>query len=425
MPEPTPIRPGAADRFQKYGLGWRFTTDDGILISVDYLKRRGDELHGQVTIESRRPGEAGHIHEASHNFTSLSARAHLIKHLLGRVPDVNWAEVLEQFCVGVCRRYNQGEPFIKIGRRPRSEARIEWVVEDLVPKGAMTWWYGARGSCKSQTAALMAICLSEGIPFLDSYVPDRLRVGILDWEDHDTTWEMYLQWIARGLDIEPPEIAYRHCTVPIVRQINTLAKLIDGEGLDVLITDSFGGAGGPASEHAGFEEIALNFSAAAKELDRTFVVIDHVSQANRLNPKAPADPIGSQQKLAQARAGYELRMEKEPGAAQAHVGIFDRKHQMVKPMGVLARWDKDAESLTFETEDLLATNTEMVANAVAPIERILFQLKAGRRTVKELAERLTISEKAIAVALRRAEVQERVVELPDGAWGLMARSYVG
>ncbi len=424
MAEPTPLRPQTG--IQKCGLGWRWETTEGLILSVDYVKRRGDELHGWLTIESAAP--AGRIHKASFNFSSFTTRGSLAKHLAGRAPSHDWPSILEAFCEGIMDRSSDGDDFARLEPPGATGAGDvpEWAIEELVPKNALTWWYGARGSCKSQTAALMAVCLSHGVPFLDEFCPpDKLRVGILDYEDSKGKWEGYIKQICAGLDLDWPEIVYRTCKVPLVRQVHNVARLVDGEGLDVLINDSFAMAGGAASEHVGWEEIALGFCAAAKEIGRTWLVIDHISQQSRMNPHLPADPGGSGQKLAQARAGYELRMEKEHGSPEAHIGIFDRKHGMHKPIGVKAVWDREAGTLTFNRELLESTNTKLAADALPLAERVLWVLKGGAMKLGELAHRLGATEPAVGKALGSGQMRERVTKLPDGRWGLSAQEIYG
>lgn len=410
----TQIGEPPAPSFRKNGLGWLWDIED-YTFSVDYIKRHGEDLHGVLTIESKRPGELGLVHEASQNFSGLNARRALAKHLQERIDDMPWMTLVEQFSVGLMRRANKGADPIKIGNRPEDETVTEWVVHDLIPKQAMTWWYGARASCKSQTAALMAVSLAQGEPFLDKFTTGA-RVGILDYEDNDRKWEHYLQIISRGLDVDTPDIFYRHCTTPIVRELNSVAKMLDSEGVDFLIVDSFGHSAGAVGERSSYEEVAINFGAAVKELDMTVLVIDHISQAARANPKMAADPLGSQYKMAVARAGYELRMEKTPGSPRAHIGIFDRKHQMLRPIGVLAHWTSD--TLTFEVEDMLAAGTQMAMDSVSAGDRLMWQLRAGRRTEAELGESLGLAKASVTKLILKGVAMGKLVRLPDDTIGL-------
>ncbi|MHB8619575.1 MAG: AAA family ATPase [Chloroflexota bacterium] len=404
--------------FRRAGLGYVFEPRGyAVRLRCDYLRQRSDDLAGEIDAEQFLPGyEQGRIARGRLNFGApKSVQAHA--QLLAAQSDssIPWLALLRAFIDQVVDAERDGEPFVKIGRRAAIE-QDTWLIDRVWRAGKMMWWYGPRASVKSQLAALMAVCLSEGLPFLERPV-QQTRVGLLDYEDDDIEWERVIQEIARGLDIETPDIFYRSCRVPLKQQQNTIARMATSEGLGALIVDSFGLAGGSTSEHSSFDETALAFGMMQKELGLSMAVIDHVTHAARRNTTEAAEPFGSQYKLALARTGFEVRKVQDEGANVAHIGIFDRKHRRFPAIGVGVTWHDDGR-ITFAQESLQEQDVELAAS-VPLVERIAHALQHGERSVQEIAESLEKDEPSVRTTLNRHKGRRFTQRDQSGKWGLL------
>jgi hypothetical protein len=411
--------------FRKLGLAYVYEpTGYEIKLTFDYIRRKGDDITAEVDTEAALPGSRpGRIQRGRVALTSGTAKASHARLLAGiSTNEIPWHRLLETASDLVVDAERDGDAFVKIGQREKNEDVVRWAVDMMVPEGKMTFWYGARASCKSQTAALMAVCLQEGLPFL-KHATNQCRVGILDYEDDAEAWEAYLRAVSAGLGIETPEVFYRPCRVPLRQQINTVAKMADSEGIGLWIVDSFGLAAGPSGAGGTYEETALGFGAVARELGKSMLVIDHITNAARRDSKTPADPYGSQYKLALARAGFEIQKEQDEGASHAHIGIFDRKHGRLKAISILATWHEDGQ-LTILPQDARSWDSEsaLTRRVTSLSQRIDFQLQAKQfQTVEELAERLPEKVSEIRSELIRGQRNGNFDKHPGEKWALSTR----
>src|SRR5690349_21786738 len=96
-------------------------------VGVRRLSRSRGELHGEIDVScglGTRSAD-GRLHKARFNLSSTSARNTLARALSSRapVPDLDWSDVLEDFCRQVMAAEEAGEPVVMVGSRPRPVAR--------------------------------------------------------------------------------------------------------------------------------------------------------------------------------------------------------------------------------------------------------------------------------------------------------------
>src|SRR6266704_2072346 len=113
-----------ARRFTRQGLGYVLTVPELITeIAVDRLSRTRGELHGEITVSCGLPGiraADGHVHQARFNLSGSTARTTLARILSQRAdaPDVDWPDLLEDFCRRVLGAEREGDPVVKVGADP-------------------------------------------------------------------------------------------------------------------------------------------------------------------------------------------------------------------------------------------------------------------------------------------------------------------
>lgn len=406
--------------FAKSGMGYAGVWDrGGIEVAIDHLRRRGGELHGEVVVSSAV--SRGHLHRASFNLSSSTARERLAKLLEARSPEnvrgtpFPWSEMLEEFCTAVLEAERSGTPVVKVGQLPPSEAET-YTVDPFLPAGKTTIVYGAGGTGKSYIACLAAVCVATGRPML-GWPVRRGAVLYLDWETDQYEIDERIKRVSAGMGIAAPEILYRSCAAPLEDMAETLARRVTDDGIALAIVDSVGMASGSAREGGDANESALRLFTALRYLDTTILAVDHITGEDVKSDKAVAKPYGSIYKVNLARSVWELR--RAPGADEAvHLGMFHRKvnkGSLRAPMGVLVEHGDHAVS--FRPEDI---QDESLVVALGNTPRILRALAAGPLTVADIAELTGIGEAVVRTTLNRGREQQ-FVRVGD-KWALVVRS---
>lgn len=393
FPEPdTPLL------FRKEGLGYVYDSPCGVTFAVDWLKRRGDELHGTLTVTTRMPGSPPHLHEASQNFTSLTSRNTLARALNELYPQEWWRSEIENFCVSVSRSEREGQPFIEVGQRERRPP-VPDQIERILAANRLTWLFGEEGSCKGNVAIALMVCVATGTPFCGLDVRPAVA-AYLDWEDEDEIFEDRVWAISKGLGIEPPVIHYRQCTGPLKSQVNEIAREFSRRQVEVYVIDSAVLAGGTNGDHAGAEDSALGLVEALKMLGGTALIIDHLNKTDASSNGGKVKPYGSIFKQAWARTSWLVKKDQEESEPIAHVGLFWNKgnHSGKQlPIGLRLEWAED--KLLFKREDV--RESIQLSTGLSVKARMQHLLKTGGRTQQEISDFLDLPVQTIRVELAR------------------------
>ena len=403
--------------FRREGLGYVYEpTGYRVKLRADFLKRHSEELHGVLTVESTMPGTPSHLHEAAHNFSSLSSRTSLAKALTERASTVPWRDVLEQFCVGVMRREREGAPFLELSAEPEKPRELDQVAR-LVPWRAPTWLYGEGGSCKGLIATAIAVCVATGEPFLGLAVR-QTRVAYLDWEDDHDEMVHRISIVCRGMGCDRPQFYWRSCRRggALKNQTHQIAKEFSELGIGFYVVDSVGLAAGLGTERGGPEETALGLFEAMGVLDATPLCIDHVNKVDAANKGSAAKAYGSIYKENLCRHAWEIRKDQENGANEAHIGLFNRKSNrgtLQPPFGIHATWFDD-DAVLLQREDV--RDSPALAQAGGMALRIEHLLGNGAMTVRDIADELDADRDSVRTTLNRSK---RFVKVGE-RWGMRA-----
>ncbi len=326
---PAPSTP----QFRRDGLGYLYEHPSlNIRLQADYLKERSDEFTAEITVENLSAVLPPHLHQARMNLSSGPARNTLAKHLgelTPTLPAQQWGRIIEQFCVSIMRRERQGEPLIRVGRL-HDVVRAGDQIEQLLPAGKPTLWYGRQGVAKGWMAVAAAVCTQAGLPLAGL----RVRQGTalyLDWEDNEETLNERVQAIAAGLDLdETPEIAYRKCRRTLPRDLNTISRYVQELEASLVIVDSVGPAAGAVGERGSYEDVALGLFDALRHLEpATILLIDHVVGASLNKNELVGKSMGSIYKMAEARAAWEIRADDDTPAGEWQIGFFQTKPRSI------------------------------------------------------------------------------------------------
>lgn len=402
---------------ERLGLGYTVRFAEGVGIDVERIRRSRDELSAEVTVTAALPGivsRDGHVHAARLNLSSTSARGTLARHLVGRAPGVDWAEILERTCLAVLTRERVGEPIETVGNRPQ-RIRPRHLVDPFLPADKTTILFGDGGTGKSTLAAAVAVSVETGMAVVPGWRPVRpTGVLYLDWESGADDLDDRVRGVAKGAGItDDVEIAYRFCAGPLADQVDDLAREVAARGIGLVIVDSLGLAGG-VNVDGDAADGAFRLFGAFRALRVTVLGIDHVSKASAENPAAPGRPYGSTYKHNLARATWELRQGQTSGDT-THLGVYHRKSNdgRTLPAFGLSIQHRDDGSIRYGTESL----SDELARPLSNADRIALVVAGGAMTPADIASETEIAEASVRVTLNRGR-EARFVKLPDGRWGL-------
>jgi hypothetical protein len=204
----------------------------GLELRVDRLRRRLDELVGELAVRCKMPGARtvgdGLLSVADINLSSQRARQERARHLAGRAQakDLDWTGILEDFSQRVITAERAGQPAVLLRDIPRPRQDDVHHVDGLplLARHPLVL-FGDGGAAKSYFA-LYAAGKLDG---------QGLRVGLFDWE---LAGEDHRDRLERLFGSNLPAIRYARCDRPLVHEVDRLRRIVRDEGLNYVILDS-------------------------------------------------------------------------------------------------------------------------------------------------------------------------------------------
>lgn len=405
----------------KTGMGYVAVWDaGGVEMAVDHLRRRSGELHAELIVSAASTSVGrGHLHRASFNLSSTTARDRLAKTLNDRAGAIRWQDHLEEFCAAVLAADRQGAPIIEVGNGhfpPRTDTGF--LVDSLIPAGKTTIIYAAGGTGKSYLGVLASVCVATGAPMLGHAIARRGRVLYLDWETDQYEVDERVKRVAAGLGVSSPSILYRACAGSLDDMAEAMSGEIAKQGVVLTIVDSVGMASGTSRDGSGAEEGAIRLFGAFRQLGTTVLAIDHVTGEDVKSDRATMKPYGSIYKVNLARAVWELRgsMSSETNPLEGHLALYHRKvnaGRLSAPVGIRVSHTDDATA--FHREEV---SDEGLVRAMTTSARLALSLRSGPMTVPDLATDLGVTDGVVRVTLHRGNGRQ-FTKLADGRWALV------
>jgi len=291
---------------------------------------------------------------------------------------------------------------------------VEWLVKDLIPARHTTNLYGDSGTGKSLIALYLALCVIEGIPFLNFPTVKRGKVLYLDLEldaeIHTLRW-----WaIARGAGYTTPPkgLRYVRWTQGLIGHDGELWELIEQEQPALLIVDSFGKAVGKPLD----PDLAIALYNLFDALPVPVLVIDHTAKPNPEIPAESAREYGTVYKRHYARSAVQVDLQ---GSERGHIGVILR-HQKSN-FGRLA--PEVPLTLEFVEEDgvMLEVRVQYGGQAVQANaelfgrrgEVVRFLSENGEATQKQIADGLQLNQSSVSRLIKQLIAEGIVEEVPD------------
>lgn len=304
---------------ERAGLGWRWTTaEQDVAITVDRIVERRDEITGEILVTTLA---GGYLLRRRINLMGSRSIADLSRDLdeASAKSGLPWRRWLESACGTVVQAHRQGNPVeIYEGEIPRPLG-VSWLCQDLVMADVVNVWIAAGSSGKSTLAAILAVAVGLGKPFLGRSVAQGV-VLYLDWESSEEDFREKLHDAAAGFGSRAvPKILRVRMRGPLKNQIHEIAELITKYHVILVIVDAVAAAGGPMGE-GNYEAVALDVETAINMLPRvTILLLDHVTGDDVKTGNVPFKARGSVRKTEFARNQWTLTLDREQMDAGRHV----------------------------------------------------------------------------------------------------------
>jgi hypothetical protein len=409
--------------FAREGLGYVLRVPElTIELTVDRLSRTRGELHGELSVSCALPGTRsadGHLHSARFNLSGGTSRASLAKVLAKRAntDDVDWEDLLEDFCRRVMAAERSGDPVKLVGALPIPVGE-SYRLAPILPLNQATILYGEGGVGKSTVAAAAAVSIETGVSVVEGWVPRQAPVLYLDWEGGEASINRRVRGVSIGAHIPfIVQIHYLDCRRrgALYSFAEDIARMVELEGFGAVVVDSVGMASGTSAEASDANESAIRLFSAFGYLATTILAIDHVSKAESETPNRPARPYGSVYKTNLARATFELRRTKTPDGASI-LGLYNTKanDSDTLPPASLRVVHGDDGSISYERLEQLPTE---LTRSLPLWRQIAASLARGHLTGEEIAAELGADEHVVRTTLNR--YKSRFNRLNSGAWELV------
>ncbi len=280
---------------------------------------------------------------------------------------------------------------------PLVEVR-EWLVEGLIPLNTVTIPFGMGGSLKSLLMAWLAVCSYYGFDFLG--LPTRTARGVLvvDYEDTAEEWRLRLEELCGALHMPVPDSeAFRWMPgagIPLVDQADTIRRICETHGIELLIIDSaISAVGGDLLDTAPAQRL-MN---VLMTLNLTSCLIAHNTKAENTDY-----PYGHIFWHNLPRATIYVEAQGTSGDKVRDVGLYPKKASRGarSPLGARVTFAGDGEPLTIETLQHAPVSVKE-DESVGVKWTLIEALRGGDATIPELVSATGHAAGTVDQALRR------------------------
>lgn len=378
----------------------------GVAYEADRLRRKSEELWGELTVHTTMPGARtvdGVLSSGNFNFSSQRARQDLARFQAdrSRAPEVDWLGLVEEFAQGVLKAERAGQPAVLLRDLPRP-LPDETLQVDGFPLLARhpTFIFGDGGGGKSYTSMFIAGRL------------DQLgkRVGIFDWEAFEDAQRDRAE---RLFGANLPAIRYVRCTRPLVYEADRLRRIVLAEQLDYAIFDSVGFACDGPPEAA---EVAGRYFQAVRQIGSIGSLhLAHISKAEGADQK----PFGSVFWHNGARATWFAKLAEASAAGdRMTIGLYNRKNNVGR------LWPAVAFEISFTDTQTSFRHVNLsdvpdLAAGLSVRQRMAQLLRRGGMSPEAIAEEIQADVDTVKRTLRRN--RNLFTILPGGNLGLAER----
>lgn len=216
-----------------------------------------------------------------------------------------------------------------------AEKPVEWLVEGILAKGALIYWYGLPGVGKSNLLYTLFPALETGGEWLGFKVNGKQH-RIL-WLHLDPGQDGALNVLGaayRGAGIKRPEHSHWGM-LKDARQLERLSQeigeFVREQGISLVGVDSFQNFGVDDNNRAAVTTTLNMLFGPALEAGAAVLVVDHTSKPSQFTPRGGNTPVGSGAKEGWARVSVLLQSKGED------LELMVKKSNLKKPRPVRVR----------------------------------------------------------------------------------------
>lgn len=404
----------------------------GLAIEARNVRWEHGALYAVVSVRTKMPGVkviGDTVAVLRVNLSSDRGRTEVAKACENRGPavDLDWRGFMEEFSISVLAAEAEGRPFELVGNLP---PRIDpgHAFYPRLPKGKPAVFYGPGGAGKGFLMVALSISHITGLEIVPGFIPHTKGKALyLDWEADRYDIDDRAKRICKGLGIGPVEIGYRECVVPLIDQVEDIAREVHQVGYDFIVVDSAGMAQSSRREGGDANESTRAMFQALRLLPATSLIVDHVIGSEAKAGGRSSKPYGSIYKENLARNTYEIRTLTSSSTEEdtQHLTIRHSKHNMsgkLATIGLAVRF-APGEVRFFEEEVVAPAEGEAESPYPTSTRQLVRSLlEQGHMEVAELADETGRKGDTIERVLRRYGTTAKKTEdrwfnkLPSGKW---------
>ena len=328
---------------------------------------------------------------------------------------VNWADVVRGHLYDVILKHLAGADPVILADVPKREG-AKWLLRPLVGATGASSIIGFGGSLKSLLALSAAASVATGLPrFIGEKPSTTGPVLYLDWEADAEEHSERLKALCKAQKVDAPSnILYRAEAAPMARSVGPISRLVNEEGIVMLVVDSVmlargGDAFGP--------EDTTRLYGAIRDIGIPTLLIDHKAK----HSKKTDGSYGSIVNENTARLQWVITSFKDEDPT-FHIRLRQHKRNNVGSIGDIAyRCDFDRDGDELEG----VTITPISAKTVKPMEdksvrvRVWeYLLDDGGKTPADISDYLSIPANQVRTRLRELSDKGLASSMNGHWWAL-------
>ncbi len=379
---------------------------------VERLAEDRTDIRCELTVRSMDPQYGGRLFSGRLLLMGPNSRRDIVRSLVERNQEIDWAGVLEQLCLMSKERYRSGEPIVNLMTVPRQE-KARFLYEPFILDNGITILYGDGATAKSNLALDWALYVS-------------LHFGsalYLDWEDDAATHNERLLALCAGLGVEDPGygILYQRRHARLADTAREVRRAVAEHDCKLVIIDSLGMAAGDPND----SNLVIEAMRACRALGVAVLCIHHLPK----NALDKSKPFGTVYASNEARLTWLVEKAQEEDEDEFTVLLTNHKSNRSRTFAKRALRVKfvnnDAHeliSLAITPED--AAKVDSFRPKLALWKHISHVLNGGALTVAEIRKALATDGRDTSEANVRRAINEahgafvNVGTVQAARWGL-------
>jgi hypothetical protein len=361
----------------------------GIEFEIDRLRRRWDELIGELTVRCELAGARtfeGLLSAADLNLSSAKARQDRGKLLAqkSRAAEIPWSDLLDEFAQRVTLAERTGRPVVLLRELPRAERDENFSVNGFpLLRRHPVVLFGDGGAAKSYFGLYLAGEL------------ERSGTRTL-YVDYEFAGEDHRERLECLYSAEMPSVRYLRADRPLVHEIDHLRRIVRDEGIVYAVLDSIAFACHGKPEDA---DVAAAYFRCLRQLGVGTLNIAHVPKGDNQDQR----PFGSAFWHNGCRSSwFAKRAGESTDGQEVTIGLFHRKNnvgRLHQPFGFQFRFDASQTRVT--RVDL--ADVPQLADQLSISQRIRHLLRSGAMTYAAIAEELGEKPNTITQTVKRGK----------------------